>query len=256
MTLSHVLLGIATGVPVMIVVGPVSLLLIEQGMKHGFRGGMPAAVGVGVTDLTFSMSAAVAGAAAARVLEPAQALLHFVAFGVLAWLAVVTWKAARRELLGLDGRILDGPIQPISRTASSHRPTASSSDEALTALHATLQVVPDVPAVMGSSVSTWGGRAALGADSWLARATAFFLITAANPITIVVFASLVVSGRDGIGSPGWVLGMTIASALVSSIYLAVGHGLGAVLSDAATARLRMGGSVVILGLGAWFALAG
>lgn len=260
MTLSHLLLGIATGIPVMIVVGPISLLLIEQGMKHGFRGGMPAAIGVGATDFTYSVAAAVAGAAAARALEPTQALLHFVSFGVLAWLAVVTWRAARRDLPDPDGRILDGPIEPMAYVATGHGTTAPSAEEAVTALHATRQVVPVTSGVMDSSASASGGRAVLGellgGDSWFARAAAFFLITAANPITIVVFASLVVGGRDGIGSPGWVLGMTCASALVSVIYLAVGHGLGSVLSESATARLRMGGAVVILGLGAWFALAG
>lgn len=234
MTFSHVLLGIGTGIPVMIMVGPVSLLLIEQGMRHGFRGGMPAAVGVGATDLAFSVAAAVTGAAAARVLEPAQAVLHLVAFGVLASLAAVTWRAARRDLL-----------------------------------HVALQAVPASPAGAGDAcgtdpapavVSASGGRGVLGAvlggDSWLARAAAFFMITAANPITIVVFASLVVSGGDGIGSPGWVIGMTFASVLVSTAYLGVGHGLGAVLSESAIARLRLGGAVVLLGLGIWFALSG
>jgi threonine/homoserine/homoserine lactone efflux protein len=255
MTFSQVLLGIGTGIPVMIMVGPVSLLLIEQGMKHGFRGGMPAAVGVGATDLTFSVAAAVTGAAAARVLEPAQAVLHLVAFAVLAWLAAVTWRAARRDLLHLDG-----PIMPRAKALGT-----ASSEEPVTTQHMAFRTVPASPAVAAVAhggelvpavASASDGRAVRGGDSWLARAAAFSLITAANPITIVVFASLVVSGREGIGSPGWVIGMTFASVLVSTAYLAVGHGLGAVLSEMATARLRLGGAVVLLALGAWFAFAG
>lgn len=246
MTLSHVLLGVATGVPVMIVVGPVSLLLIEQGMKRGFRGGMPAALGVGVTDLTFSVAAAVTGAAAARILGPAEAALHLVAFGVLGCLAAITWRGARRDLAFERARAVH-----LQRAA-----VAAPSDS--TVFARTGAEVPD-PGIHPTGTSGTPRRAS-GAggresrDGWIGRAGTFFAVTAANPVTILVFASLVVSGRDGIGSPGWVLGMTLASVLVSCIYLAVGHGLGAVLTETATARLRMGGAVVILALGVWFAL--
>lgn len=248
MTLSHVLLGMATGVPVMIVVGPVSLLLIEQGMRHGFRGGIPAAVGVGATDLTFSVAAAAAGAAAARVLEPAQAVLHYVAFGVLAWLAAVTWRSARRDLLHVVCQAVPASPAVVGSPAGEQAFALADAGDAYGA--------GPVPTDGGGSGVRPLRGVVLGGDGWFGRAAAFFAITAANPITIVVFASLVLSGREGIGSPGWVLGMTLASALVSTVYLAVGHGLGALLSESATARLRMGGAVVIAGLGAWFALAG
>ncbi|MCO5319267.1 MAG: LysE family transporter [Microthrixaceae bacterium] len=204
MNASNVFIGLATGIPVMIVVGPVALLLVEQGMRHGFVGGIPAAAGVATTDFSFSAVAAAVGAGAARVLEPAQGALHLFAFAVLALLAVSTFSSARRDLV---------------------------------------------------TAGAGGAASASTPRSGLARAATFVAVTASNPITIVVFASFVLSGREGIGSAGWVLGMTLASMLVSSLYLGVGHGLGRVLTDRAAARMRMAGAVGIALLGLWFAFA-
>ena len=204
MNASNVLMGVLTGIPLMAMVGPVALLLIEQGMRHGFVGGLPAVAGVATTDLSFSVGAAVAGAGAARVLEPAEGALHLLAFAVLAVLAAHTWNSARRDLAA---------------------PTPQ------------------------------GGPAAPPIGGHLSRAATFFAVTAGNPLTVVVFASLVLSGKQGIGSSGWVLGMTIASALVSTAYIALGHGLGLVLRPGTAARLRMAGAIGILGLALWFAFA-
>lgn len=73
MHFADLLMGFATGVPVMIVVGPVALLLMEQGIRHGFTGGLPAAAGVATTDLTFSAVASLMGAGAVGLLGPGPA---------------------------------------------------------------------------------------------------------------------------------------------------------------------------------------
>lgn len=241
MRFSDVLLGLATGVPVMIVVGPIALLLIEQGMKHGFSGGIPAAAGVATTDLAFSVAAAVMGAGAARILSPAQGLVHLVAFFALGALATHIWFASKRDLALARSRV--GASVGGSTPVLVGDPLLAGSPGA------------------GSGATHPAGFDGDGVDSGarprstaIGRAGAFFAVTAANPITIVVFASLVVSGRDGIGSAGWVVGMTLASVMVSTLFLAVGHGLGMILTEASVARLRMAGAVVIGALALWFAL--
>jgi hypothetical protein len=69
-----------------------------------------------------------------------------------------------------------------------------------------------------------------------------------------VFTSIVVGGAQGVGSAGWVLGMTTASLMVNFGFLAVGHALGAVLTDTAAARLRMGGALLVVALAAYLTL--
>ena len=98
MRVSDLLTGIATGVPVMIVVGPIALLLVEQGLGRGFRGGAPAAVGVASADLAFSTVAALAGAAAASLLTPVEPVLRLTAVAVLGVLALHLWRSARGDL--------------------------------------------------------------------------------------------------------------------------------------------------------------
>ena len=83
----------------------------------------------------------------------------------------------------------------------------------------------------------------------LVLAGGFFGITVVNPITIVVFATIVMSGRQGVGSPGWVIGMVVASLMVSMTFLAVGHTLGAVFGEGSINRLRLGGAALMVLLG-------
>lgn len=231
MQLSDLLLGVATGVPVMIVVGPVALLLVEQGMRHGFAAGLPAAAGVATTDLTFSVAASLVGAGAVGLLAPVQPVMHLGTFIVLLGLAAHIWTAARSEL------------------TSARAATMAFLD------HAIGSGSPPAPGRVATKTSVQVERSSARAGA-LGRAGAFFALTAANPVTLLVFASLVLSGRTGIGTSGWVLGMTIASLAVSTMYVAVGHVLGLVLTEVAIARLRMAGSVGIAGLGAWFLLVG
>lgn len=224
--------GLATGLPVMIVVGPIALLLVQEGMERGLRGGVPAIVGVSMVDLTFSATAALAGAGALRLLEPLSGWLEITATAVLALMAVGIWRTARSDLRTVGAEL--APSRP--------------------------EVVHEVEraALGGGGVATvtLGAPAPVPSPAVATKRMArFFAATAINPITIVVFTSLVISGRDGVGTPGWVVGMTIASLLVGTTFVGIGHGLGTLLNAAATARLRMGGAVLIAAMALWFAFA-
>ena len=60
MSLANVLLGLTIGLPMMIAVGPISVLLLDQGLERGIRTAAPAAFGVAAADLTFSVVAQLA----------------------------------------------------------------------------------------------------------------------------------------------------------------------------------------------------
>jgi hypothetical protein len=75
-----------------------------------------------------------------------------------------------------------------------------------------------------------------------------------NPVTIAVFAAIVLSGSRGVGSAGWVLGMAAASLVVNLGFVLVGHGLGAVLEPAAVAWVRLGAAALIVAMALHFAL--
>lgn len=91
-------LGVASGVPLMIAVGPVSVLLIELGISRGGRAAWPAAMGVAGADLTFATVAAASGAALQRALHPYAATMRWVAAGALALLALTMLRRAIGEL--------------------------------------------------------------------------------------------------------------------------------------------------------------
>jgi hypothetical protein len=88
----------------------------------------------------------------------------------------------------------------------------------------------------------------------VAVAGGFFGLTALNPVTIAVFAAIVLSGSDGVGTVGWVLGMAGASLVVNLGFVLVGHGLGSVLEPPAVAWVRLGAAALILAMALHFAL--
>lgn len=112
-------LGIVSGVPLMIAVGPISVLLIERGIAHGGRRTWPAAVGVASADLTYATIAAASGAALQRALHPYATTMRWTAAAALATLATtMLWRAvhelrthARRASVEVVGDV-DGPRVP------------------------------------------------------------------------------------------------------------------------------------------------
>jgi threonine/homoserine/homoserine lactone efflux protein len=227
MSVSNVLTGFLTGFPVMAVVGPIALLLIEAGLERGVRGAYPAALGVTAADSTFALGAALVGVAAVEVLEPVRSWLALAAVVVLVVLAV-------RLVLGAVGQLralVPAPEVPVAVGGSS--------------------VVPR--AVEGGHPG--GGAAVTGpVTSRLAVAGGFFGLTALNPVTIAVFAAIVLSGSRGVGTAGWVMGMAAASLVVNLGFVLVGHGLGAVLEPAAVAWVRLGAAALIVAMALHFAL--
>jgi threonine/homoserine/homoserine lactone efflux protein len=213
MTLTNVLLGLAIGLPVMIAVGPISLLLLDQGLERGPLVAAPAALGVAAADLTFATGAALAGASVTALLAPMTGWLTVAALALLAWLAVNLARSAVADLRGP------------SRVAASVGTAAAS------------------PSPLGQ---LRGPR----------LAGAFYGLTMVNPLTIVLFASIVIAGGPGVGTAGWAVGMALASLVAHAAFVVVGGVLGARLGPSATARLRLGAAVLMGALAVHLGLAG
>lgn len=109
-------LGLASGIPLMIAVGPIAVLLVELGIERGVARAWPAAIGVASADLTFATLAAFSGAALSRALQPYTTVMRFVAAALLVTLAAVMFRKAVTDISryrsGLDefaGRGVAGP---------------------------------------------------------------------------------------------------------------------------------------------------
>lgn len=240
MNISNVLLGLATGIPVMIVVGPIALLLVDQGLRRGFKGGYPAAIGVAGADLVYSSLAAVAGMAAAKVLAPVESWLQIAAVTMLCAMAARIALQAWRELKpteAVPARELAPAVAVVADQRTDHHRSNESG-----------MVLVPVGAADTSAGSNRSGTPETLVER-LVLAGGFFGITAVNPITIVIFATIVMSGRRGVGSPGWVIGMVAASLMVNMTFLAVGHTLGAVFNEGSINRLQLGGAALMVLLG-------
>src|SRR5690606_20674369 len=147
-------------------------------------------------DLTLSIVASLAGSSIAAALGPFTALLTVAAVLVLVVLAISLGRAALAELRTVRRPVAAQRTAPVLAFAGGGR-------------------VPDDDAIM-SATGAHTERAVEGAAAFsrltgVRLATAFYGFTLVNPLTLVLFASVVVAGGAGVGSAGWALGMSLAS---------------------------------------------
>lgn len=95
--------GLIAGWGVAVPLGAIGVMLVDLGMRGGFRTAAPAAAAVATADLLYAAVAAAAGAAVASVLEPHEHALRLLAAGVLAAVAVMALRAAWRRAKAGDG---------------------------------------------------------------------------------------------------------------------------------------------------------
>lgn len=81
-------LGLAAGFAVAIPLGPIGLLIVDRGMRHGCRVGLAAAAGVAATDLVYGVLALTATTWATRTIEPITRPSTYLAAGVIAAIGV------------------------------------------------------------------------------------------------------------------------------------------------------------------------
>ncbi|HNK39098.1 MAG TPA: LysE family transporter [Microthrixaceae bacterium] len=204
-----VALGMATGLPMLVVVGPIALLLVDVGVRRGLRAGSPAALGVALGDVVLAVVVAVAGTALGSRLAPVADQLRIAAAALVAAIAVHAVLSVRRA----GASDPDGSERSVPMLAPAGGPGVSSSERGTGRL--------------------LGGFAAL---------------TLANPLTLLVYTGVVVGGGAGVGTAGWVTGMGLASLAVHHGWIGVGHVVGSALPSGALRVARYVAAGLLLGL--------
>lgn len=204
-----VALGVATGLPMLVVVGPIALLLVDVGVRRGLRAGSPAALGVALGDVVLAVVVAVAGTALGSRLAPVADQLRIGAAVIVAAIAVHAVLSVRRA----GASDPDGSERSVPMLAPAGGPGVSSSERGTGRL--------------------LGGFAAL---------------TLANPLTLLVYTGVVVGGGAGVGTAGWVTGMGLASLAVHHGWIGVGHVVGSALPSGALRVARYVAAGLLLGL--------
>jgi arginine exporter protein ArgO len=100
-------MGVAAGLAVALPVGPVALLVVQEGLARGFRIAAGAAVGVAAVDTLYAVAATTAGGGVARLLDEHALVVRVVS--AVALVAVAAW----------------GLRQTIAARAASGAPTAA-----------------------------------------------------------------------------------------------------------------------------------
>jgi arginine exporter protein ArgO len=89
--------GVAAGYGIAIPVGAIAVLIVEVGIKCGFRCAFLAGAGAATADLMYAGLAVIGGAALAGLVEAVDQQLRIVSAIVLAVIAVVGLRRARRR---------------------------------------------------------------------------------------------------------------------------------------------------------------
>jgi arginine exporter protein ArgO len=103
--------GIAAGLAVAVPLGAIGVLIVDLGVRGGFRPAFLAGLGTALADALYATVAAVAGLAVGAWLAPAERAIALGAAAVLACVAVVGLLALRqppgaRPLPAADGRLV------------------------------------------------------------------------------------------------------------------------------------------------------
>jgi threonine/homoserine/homoserine lactone efflux protein len=106
------------GLTLAVAVGPIALLILGYGTRHGLRAGSPAALGAALADFTYALAAFFLGNRLAPHLEAHEAGLRLTASLVLvglgAWMAWTAWRDRAKELAAAEAKPgLAGPLATI-----------------------------------------------------------------------------------------------------------------------------------------------
>lgn len=208
--------GLLAGYGIAIPIGAIAILIVETGLRHGFRLAAAAGAGAATADGIYAAAAAAFGAALASALAPWEQLLRAAAVAVLVAIAA-------RGLLNLRGdRPAAAPPVPVGQPP----PTPGGTADA------------------GAGPASRIGRAE-GAGSARRTWAAFVALTLANPATIAYFAAIILgltaTGTGFAAKAAFVAGAALASLSWQTTLAAVG----AILRRRLSPRLQR--AVVVLG---------
>jgi threonine/homoserine/homoserine lactone efflux protein len=246
------LAGLAAGYGIAIPVGAVSVLIVETGLRSGFRSAAAAGAGTATADAVYATIAAVFGTALAAALIPWQAPLRAAAVVVLVGLALRGFRSVARDA----ERARDGG----SGSAPSPGPESAHSPRGVPgpgSAHSP-RVLPGPASVRPPSGPPAApiGPGPGGPQPRSARRTyaAFLGLTLLNPMTITYFAALIV-GLGGTGTaPIEKLAFVVAAFGASLSWQTLIAAAGAALHRRLGPRLRLSvgvtGNAIVLAFAA------
>jgi arginine exporter protein ArgO len=245
--IAALLAGLAAGYGIAIPVGAVSVLIVETGIRSGFRAAAAAGAGAASADGIYAAIAAIFGAALAGVLTPWQVPLRAAAVFVLVGLALRGFRSVVRDAergrereAGAVG--VSGPEQAgVVSTGPAAPGTAASRPAALS---------PAAPGPAAPSPDLAGGTMRSPRRIF----AAFLGITLLNPMTITYFAALIL-GLGGTGTEpaekiAFVVGAFIASLSWQTLIAAAGAALHRRLAPRLRLVVGVVGNVIVLAFAA------
>ena len=220
------LAGAAAGYGIAIPVGAIAILIVETGLRRGFRPAAAAGAGAAAADGIYAAVAALFGAALATVIAPFATPLQVVAVVVLVAIAI-------RGLAGLRG-----VAAPTARPggAAGHDGQAGTG--------------PAFGPGSGPEGALPGAGAAVRGGSTGRTFAAFLGLTLLNPVTVTYFAALILgltaTGTEPAQKAAFVAGAFLASLSWQTLLAAVGAFLHRRLSPALRAGVILLGNAIIL----------
>ena len=193
------LAGLAAGYGIAIPVGAVSVLIVETGLRSGFRSAAAAGAGTATADAVYATIAAVFGTALAAALIPWQAPLRAAAVVVLVGLALRGFRSVARDAeRARDGGSGSAPSSGPG-SALSPGPGSAPSPRGLPGPASALPAAGPPPAGPPPAGPIGPGSGGLQPRSARRTYAAFLGLTLLNPMTITYFAALIV-GLGGTGT--------------------------------------------------------
>lgn len=234
--LDPLLAGLLAGWGVAIPLGAIGVMIVDLGMRGGFRPAAAAAAGVATADLLYAGVAAAAGAAAAAALAPHAHALRLVSAAVLAALGAYGLRAATTRARGARAPE-DAPAGAAHHAAEADARAGAAPDAA----GADARAADDAPA---------GHRV-------YAR---FLALTSINPLTIAYFAALIaglpaIASASAAAKAAFVLAAGAASLSWQLVLAGAGATLHHRLPPSARMYTALAGNAIVLALAARMALA-
>ncbi|MFB7982408.1 LysE family transporter [Streptomyces vinaceus] len=240
--ISPALSGAVAGLGVAMPMGAMSVLLLQEAMRHR-RTAMAAAAGIATVDLAYAAAATALGPWVASHVTPVEAWIRLLSAAVLLWIAGHALYRSRTLRAPDPGRARSS-VTPSGGKARHGEPPPAGQDTG---------TGPGAWAGLGAEAGGGaGGGAAAGAISAPGPAKAFgryVALTAVNPTTALYFAALTTAQASTLTTPAagaaFLAGVAAASLLWQQTLVAIGAAAGRRISPAARAwTFRLGYGLV------------
>jgi threonine/homoserine/homoserine lactone efflux protein len=231
--------GLAAGFGIAIPVGVVTLLIVETGIRSGFRAAAAAGAGTATADGIYAGLAAAFGVTLAGFLGPWQRLLRAAAVVVLVGLAARGFRTVARDAGRAHEHVADvvGPGGWATPGAPGMRGTAAA-----------------VPASREGAASALYPGSAGEPRSPRRLFVAFLALTLLNPMTVTYFAALILglgeAGADPAEKVAFVAGAFGASLAWQTLIAAFGAALRRRLAPGVRLGVGVAGNLIVLAFAA------